>query len=240
MDNLEKGKYLLHRARSVADLDRVMDLRARCFDVENARDRDALDDACTHVMIVDRRARKLVCCFRLMDLTGARVSTGYAARFYDLAALEEYDGNLLELGRFCVDPACRDPEILRLAWAALTAYVDRRDIRLLIGCSSFGGVDPTPYQEAFAWIRARHVAPTRWAPRSRAAETIGFAAQASGKPCGRQAMRQMPPLLRSYLRMGAWVSDHAVIDRGLGTLHVFTGLEIDAIPPGRKALLRAI
>ena len=53
-------------------------------------------------------------------------------------------------------------------------------------------------------------------------------------------MAGMPPLLRTYLLMGGWVSDHAVVDRDLGTLHVFTGLEIGAIPPARKRLLRGV
>ncbi|MEM9211400.1 MAG: ornithine-acyl-ACP acyltransferase, partial [Pseudomonadota bacterium] len=53
------------------------------------------------------------------------------------------------------------------------------------------------------------------------------------------ALRQIPPLLKTYLRMGGWVSDHAVIDRDLRTIHVFTGVEIAKIPPARrKALLR--
>jgi hypothetical protein len=50
----------------------------------------------------------------------------------------------------------------------------------------------------------------------------------------------MPPLLRSYLLMGGWVSDHAVVDPDLGTLHVFTGLEIRNVPPSRAALLRGV
>jgi L-ornithine Nalpha-acyltransferase len=54
-------------------------------------------------------------------------------------------------------------------------------------------------------------------------------------------MLTMPPLLRSYLAMGGWVSDHAVVDRDLNTLHVFTGLEIRAIPEARaRRLLRAV
>jgi hypothetical protein len=40
--------------------------------------------------------------------------------------------------------------------------------------------------------------------------------------------------------MGGWVSDHAVIDRHLGTFHVLTAVEIAAIPPTRKRLLRAL
>jgi hypothetical protein len=45
--------------------------------------------------------------------------------------------------------------------------------------------------------------------------------------------------LRTYLLMGGWVSDHAVVDNDLNTLHVFTGLEIKGIPASRKRLLRA-
>ena len=58
------------------------------------------------------------------------------------------------------------------------------------------------------------------------------------RPDAKRAMLAMPPLLRTYLLMGGWVSDHAVVDRDLNTLHVFTGLEIRAIPPARARLLR--
>jgi hypothetical protein len=38
--------------------------------------------------------------------------------------------------------------------------------------------------------------------------------------------------------MGGWVSDHAVVDIDLDTLHVFTGLEIGRVPKARARLLR--
>ena len=53
-------------------------------------------------------------------------------------------------------------------------------------------------------------------------------------------MLKMPPLLKTYLMMGGWVSDHAVVDPDLNTMHVFTGVEIKSIPPARKKLLRAV
>jgi hypothetical protein len=40
--------------------------------------------------------------------------------------------------------------------------------------------------------------------------------------------------------MGGWVSDHAVIDPMMNTLHVFTAVPIAAIPEGRARLLRAL
>mgnify|MGYP001793689227 CR=1 FL=1 len=60
------------------------------------------------------------------------------------------------------------------------------------------------------------------------------------EPDRRAGLRVMPPLLRTYLGMGGWVSDHAVIDPLMNTLHVFTGLEIDAVPDARKRVLRAM
>ena len=53
-----------------------------------------------------------------------------------------------------------------------------------------------------------------------------------------QAM--LPQLLRAHLSMGGWVSDHAVVDRDLGTSHVFTCVEIDAMPPARTRTLSAL
>jgi putative hemolysin len=56
----------------------------------------------------------------------------------------------------------------------------------------------------------------------------------------RAALVALPPLLRTYLAMGGWVSDHAVVDRQLNTLHVFTCVEVDKVPAARAASLRAV
>lgn len=56
----------------------------------------------------------------------------------------------------------------------------------------------------------------------------------------RAALAGLPPLLRTYLGMGGWVSDHAVVDRELDTLHVFTCVEVERIPAARAASLRAV
>ena len=131
-------------------------------------------------------------------------------------------------------------EETRLAWAALTDYVDREDVGLLFGCSSFAGVEAGAYLDAFADLRARHLAPDKWQPGVRASEVFRFGADVTRVPDRKRAAAQMPPLLRTYLLMGGWVSDHAVVDREMNTLHVFTGVEVGAIPESRKRLLRAL
>ena len=92
----------------------------------------------------------------------------------------------------------------------------------------------------YTWLNAQHLAPERWRPGRKAPEICPLQRNATQIVDLRLALSQMPTLLRSYLSMRGWVSDHAVVDRDLNTLHVFTGVEVAAIPPARKRLPRAI
>ena len=229
-----KGRYSVRLAVSDADLAACQALRHRCFFRAAGVDADRFDARCTHVMIAGERG--LVSTFRLLLIPdGMDLSRTYTAQSYDLSALAAYPGAKLELGRFCIDPSVMDGDVLRVAWGALTQLVDANDVRLLFGCSSFDGIDPAPYVAAFGVLAARHQPPAPW--------WIGRKAEAVlplEKAVQRGGAQQMPPLLRTYLMMGGWVSDHAVIDRVMQTLHVFTALEIAKIPAGRAAALRAI
>lgn len=253
MREMRKGRWRVRPATTEDDLSAAQRLRWLCFlgprhagdgaePVADAapRDADAHDALCTHVLIEDGRSGQLVACFRLMDLSsGAEIERSYSAQHYDLGGLRDFPAPMVELGRFCVHPAHSDPDILRAAWAALADHVAATGAELLFGCSSFLGTDTARHRDAFAMLRDRHVAPRRWLPRVKAPEVFRFA-RLIGRPDPRRAMAAMPPLLRTYLMMGGWVSDHAVMDRQLGTMHVFTGVEIKAIPPARARALRAL
>jgi len=205
-------------------------------------DTDEFDPLCRHMMVEDTRTGQLVCCFRMMPLRdGSEISKSYSAKYYDLDALKDYPGPLMEMGRFVMHPAWKDPAILRVAWSAMTRFVESEGIEMLFGCSSFEGVDAEAYADAFALLKERHLAPSRWLPRVKAPNVFRFArALGLRRPNMKLALTRMPPLLRSYLVMGGWVSDHAVIDNELNTLHVFTGLEVCAIPPARARALRLV
>jgi L-ornithine Nalpha-acyltransferase len=241
--SLLRGRYRARTAETAADIAAAQDLRTQTFrGVGAARDEDAFDAICTHVLVEEVRGGRLVCCFRLLPLNGGGdIGRSYSAQFYDLAALRDFKGPMVEMGRFCIHPEARDPDILRVAWGAMTAFVDREGVEMLFGCSSFHGTDADEYLDAFAMLKERHLAPKRWLPRVKAPNVFRFARLLRlKKPDAKLAMLRMPPLLRTYLMMGGWVSDHAVVDRDLNTLHVFTGLEIRAIPPARARLLRGV
>ena len=243
MFDMAKGRYRARIAQGTPDLEAAQRLRTLAFRGPEARrlDHDDFDAACRHMLVEDIASGTLVCCFRLLQLSsGAEIGRSYSAQFYELSALAAFDGPMVEMGRFCLHPDWHDPDILRVAWGAMTALVDREGVQMLFGCSSFHGTEAAEYFDAFALLRDRHIAPKRWLPRVKAPAVFRFAARLRRKPDLKRAQAKMPPLLRTYLMMGGWVSDHAVIDRDLGTLHVFTGLEISAVPPGRARLLRAV
>lgn len=248
MVGLLRGRYQVRFADTPDDIVAAQRLRYLTFRADNAhlaapsgQDADRFDDLCHHVLVEDSRTGQLVCCYRLMPLAhGREINQSYSAQFYDLSGLESYEGSLVELGRFCIHPEHRSPDVLRVAWGAMTSYVDTHGVDLLFGCSSFHGTERDTYMEAFALLKERHLGPKRWLPRVKAPSVFRFAAKLRlRKPNLKAAMRVMPPLLRTYLVMGGWVSDHAVVDRDLGTLHVFTGLEVKHVPQSRLQRLRA-
>ncbi|MGR3815387.1 MAG: GNAT family N-acetyltransferase [Cognatishimia activa] len=241
MVGLMKSRYEAFEATTRPEIEAAQRLRHLAFKGVDGLDADAFDEICTHILVKDRKSGALVCCFRFLPLnSGNEIAQSYSAQYYELSALQDFQGTMVEMGRFCIHPEVQDPDILRVAWAAMTAYVDNNDVELLFGCSSFKGTDAKEYFDAFAMLRDRHIAPKRWLPRVKAPKVFQFAARLRRKPDLKQAQLRMPPLLRTYLMMGGWVSDHAVVDEQMNTLHVFTGLEIKAIPPARKRLLRAM
>ncbi|MEL6584870.1 MAG: GNAT family N-acyltransferase [Pseudomonadota bacterium] len=245
MGVFSRGRYKSRYAENAADLSAAQALRFLSFrgdDTETGFDADQFDSTAVHVLIEDTRENRLAGCFRFIPLKdGSEINRTYSAQYYELSALEAFDGPIVEMGRFCIAPEYQgDADILRVAWGAMTRYVDENGVELLCGCSSFSGTEAEAYMDAFALLKDRHLAPKRWLPRVKAPKVFRFAkALRLRKPDLKNAQKKMPPLLRSYLVMGGWVSDHAVVDNDLNTLHVFTGLEIKGIPPARARLLRA-
>lgn len=237
-----RGRYQARFADGPSDIEACQRLRHICFRGGGGLDADQFDGLCLHAMVEEVSSGRLVCCFRLLPMAdGSRIGESYAAQFYGLDALANYTGRMVEMGRFCIHPEARDADILRIAWGAMTEYVDGEGVDLLFGCSSFHGTAAEDYMDAFALLKEKHLAPKRWLPRVKAPRVFQFASRLKPrKPNLKLAMKGMPPLLRTYLVMGGWVSDHAVVDHDLNTLHVFTGLEISTIPVARKRLLRAV
>lgn len=239
MNIVERGRYRIRLAAGPLDMDQVLALRRSVFRAGRGEDGDAFDAACHHLMVEDQSCH-LVGALRTQVFAGAGIAQSYASQFYDLTALAGFAGPMLELGRFALDPNLHDPDVLRLIWVALRQKVDAEGIRLLFGCSSFHGAEPEPHVDALTLLAARHLAPLCWRPEVKG-QAFRFGTVLAGHPVAIDAgLAGMPPLLRSYLALGGWVSDHAVADPDLDTLHVFTAVEIARIPAARLRALRQL
>ncbi|MFO6463031.1 GNAT family N-acetyltransferase [Jannaschia sp. KMU-145] len=183
-------------------------------------DRDAFDAEAHHLTVAG--AEGVVACARLTVQHDA--TAGYTGQFYDLGAFAKAFPRALEVGRVALAPSLNDPDVPRLLLAAMAQVVIAERIGALYGCSSF------PSDGAgMARLRGRE-APAAWRPRPTASETVALPDRPG----------PVPPLLRGWLALGAGVSDRAVIDRDLDTLHVFTALPVASIPPARAAALTGL
>lgn len=220
-------------------MSRVMEFRRAAFPRTSGSEEDAQDALSAHVL-VEGTAGPLAY-FRVMLFGwGAGLEQGYAARFYDVAPLAGYARPVAEMGRFCLASGGVHPDVLRLAWGAMTRIVDEGQAGLLVGCTSFRGAAWEPHRPALALLAERHVGPREHRPGRKAEESVDFPSLAGPVTDRRASLAALPPLLRTYLMMGGWVSDHAVVDRELDTLHVFTCVEVDGVPLARAASLRAV
>ncbi len=137
----------------------------------------------------------------------------------------------LELGRSCVLAPYRTKRVIELLWHGVWTYVLHHRIDVLFGCASFEGTDPGALAMPLAFLH--HHAP---ANDDFAVSALPHLAQPmdlmpKDAICARTALKDMPPLLKGYLRLGAGFGRGAVIDRQFGTTDVFVVLKVDAIDP---------
>ncbi|MEU6852638.1 GNAT family N-acyltransferase [Actinacidiphila alni] len=183
-------------------------------------DIDAFDAYVDHLIVTDRATGEVVGTYRL--LPPGRSRRLYADGEFDLTALDGLRGNLVETGRACVHPDHRDGTVINLMWSGLARYVLLSGHRYLAGCASVplddGGQNAANAMllgaTTYACPPALTVRPREpWVP---ARELNGRAAPAS-----------LPPLLRGYLRVGAWMCGAPAHDRDFGDADFFVLLDLE-------------
>ncbi len=90
---------------------------------------------------------------------GGPLGAFYSAAEYDIAPLVAYPGEILELGRSCVDAGYRARPVMQLLWSGIAAYVFHHDIALMFGCASLPGTDPEALAAPLSYLYYHHLAP---------------------------------------------------------------------------------
>ncbi len=239
--NIRAGGLELRLATSAADVEAAQALRYRVFyeemDADPAhapgrRDRDSFDAVCDHLLAIDRDrpGAPVVGTYRLLRRSVAeRHGRFYSAGEFDIADLLALDGELLELGRSCVDRAYRTRATIQLLLRGIGAYVERYDIVQMFGCASLPGTDPDAVAAQLSYLRHNHLAPRGLCPHALPERYVEMNRTPAGRLDRRAALAGMPPLIKGYLRAGCFVGDGAVIDRQFRTIDVCVVLGLDGV-----------
>lgn len=203
------------------------------------RDIDLYDGICDHLIVIDRslatsgRSRSgVVGTYRLLRQDLAVAHGGfYTTREYDIGGLlSRHEGlRFLELGRSCVLPAYRDRRVVELLWHGIWTYVVRHRIDAMIGCASFEGTNAEQLAMPLSFLHHHAAAPDAWAVQAHPDRYVEMNRMAKDMIDTKAAMRALPPLIKGYLRLGAFVGNGAVIDRQFGTTDVFIALPVASI-----------
>lgn len=249
------GGLEVRMAASRSEIKRAQELRYDVFYKELSaipdalsakarRDEDPFDAICDHLLVVDKsvphkqrrpwpRKQRVVGTYRLLRQEIAEANDGfYSQGEYDIAPLLARHGGehrFLEVGRSCVLAPYRNKRSVELLWQGVWTYAREHGCDVMLGCASLEGTDPDQHAAALSFLHHHARAPEKWRVRAHEHVHVDMNFMPASQLDSRAALRALPPLIKGYLRLGAYVGDGAVIDRQFGTTDVFIILPVEAI-----------
>ena len=234
--NYDKSRLLVRLAETPEEVRAAQRLRYRVFveemgapaveaDHEARLELDRFDPVFDHLVLIDQSVDepldRVVGAYRLLTSDKAHSNFGfYGASEYDLTPIEKLGRKSLELGRSCVAKDYRGGAAMHLLWNGLADYVLRREIEILFGVASFHGTDPTEIAPALSLLHHDHLAPADLRVKALGESTIDMNLMPRDQIDQKDAMKQIPPLIKAYLRLGGFVGQDAYIDHDFNTIDV--------------------
>jgi putative hemolysin len=153
-----------------------------------------------------------------------RAGRYYSENEFDLTRLQLLRGRMVEVGRSCIHPEHRSGAVIALLWAGLARYMLASGHGHLAGCASMSMADGGhAAASVFEKLRARHLAPIEYRVFPR--HCLPLDELDSSRPA------DAPPLLRGYLRAGAWICGEPAWDPDFNTADFFLFLPLARLNP---------
>ena len=209
------------------------------------RDIDQYDAICDHLLVLDHNVpsrkfpfapkTKIVGTYRILTDEKAKANGGfYTQSEYNIAPLIEgkaQSHKFMELGRSCVLKSHRTKRSVELLWQGLWAYICQQQADVIIGCASFPGTNPQDHALALSFLHHQAKAPEEWRVKAHDHHYVDMNMIPKAEIDPKKALKALPPLIKGYLRVGAYVGDGAVVDHQFGTTDIFIILPVNAIDP---------
>jgi putative hemolysin len=202
---------------------------ARLHSAVPGLDIDEFDTFCEHLIVREDLTGDVVGTYRMLPPhRAAKAGKLYSDGEFDLTRLRPLRDVLVETGRSCVHPDHRTGAVINLMWTGIARYLHLNDLRWLAGCASVplfdGGVAADSVWEL---ARARHLSP----PTLRVTPRRPYPVSEPPTTQPAKLLAEVPPLLRGYLRLGAWVCGEPAHDPDFGVADFFVLLSVDRVNP---------
>lgn len=245
LGDLRFGSLEIRLAQDEAEVRASQALRYRVFYDEmkakptaemerDQRDFDDFDDVADHLLVLDHEKgsgpEAVVGTYRLTLRAAAdRIGRFYTADEYDIDMLKSMPGQIMELGRSCVDMDHRNRATMQLLWRGIAAYVFTQKVELMFGCASLPGNDIDALGVQLSYLHHHHLAPEELRPRAVEDRYVDMNRMPADALDARRAPASLPPLIKGYLRLGGYVGDGAVIDYQFNTTDVCVVVKTDQV-----------
>jgi putative hemolysin len=247
------GSLEVRMARNFKEVKKAQRLRYEVFYEEMSaiadahtlatrRDADPFDAYCDHLLVMDHASLKrnklgrlkpeIVGTYRILRQDVADRNGGfYTAGEYDIQPLIDAnpDKRFVELGRSCVLKPYRNKKTVELLWHGIWSYVLRHNIDVMLGCASIEGTNPDAIAGQLSFLHHNARAPEEWRVRAVADRYIEMNRLPETAINAKEALRALPPLVKGYLRLGAFVGDGAVVDHQFGTTDVLIVMPVSEL-----------
>ena len=189
------------------------------------RDINEFDPFTDHLVVLDTSLPKgpeqIIGTYRLLRQEVAeQFGKFYTSDEYNIQPLIDNQKNLLELGRSCVLEPYRTRPVLQKLWEGIANYITDNNIGLMFGCASIPGTDVNKVSEILAYLHHFHLAPDALRPKTIESKYVDMNLHKKENLNPRRIFASMPPLLKGYLRLGAYIGDGAYIDEQWNSIDV--------------------
>ena len=187
-------------------------------------DRDGFDPFCDHLLVREREQQKVVGTYRILSPAMAREAGGYyATREFDLSRIEPLFDHTVEVGRSCVHRDYRSGSVISLLWAGLAKYMQTNRYDFMIGCASISMADGGHLAASlYNRLKDEYLAPPEYRvfPHCRL-PLEALRSNLVKAPC--------PPLVKGYLRLGAWICGEPAWDPDFNSADLLVMLPMSRI-----------
>lgn len=244
LGSLRAGNLEVFIASRPEEIRASQDLRYRVFFEEmgavptgdikaQLRDFDQYDDICDHLLVVEHAeggGATVVGTYRLLRTEAMKkVGHFYSETEFNISPIKQYNGNILEVGRSCVDKNFRNRAVMQLLWRGIGAYVAKFEIALMFGCASFHGTDPQAHAMALSYLHHYHLAPENLCPSALPERFINMNLMPKEAVDTKQSFTALPALIKGYLRLSGYIGLGAVIDPEYNTTDVSIVVKTDLV-----------